>query len=136
QRFAWFIRQAERRDQRPRHDPTDLAGAVLGEPDVPVRAERDALGVAAGGGDRELGHLAQPRDTADLVGRSLGEPQVPVRARRYPERSSGRGWCRVLVDRPGRSDTPYPRVDVRILREPESSIVSARDGDRSGARMK
>ena len=49
-------------------DPPDLVAISLGEPEVAVRAGRDAEGGAASGGDRELGDDAGRRDPPDLVG--------------------------------------------------------------------
>ena len=45
-----------------------LLATVFGEPEVAVRAGRDARGAAAGRGDRELGDDAGRGDPADLVG--------------------------------------------------------------------
>src|SRR5581483_3110675 len=59
-------------------DRPDLGRAVLGEPQVPVRADGDALGGAALG-QAELGQTAGRRESADLGRPLLGEPHVPVR---------------------------------------------------------
>ena len=42
-------------DDAGRRDPADLVASTFGEPEVAVRAGRDADGLAAGRGDGELG---------------------------------------------------------------------------------
>ena len=65
----------------------------FGEPEVAVRAGRDAGGSAAGRGDRELGDDAGGGDPADLVASGLGEPEVAVGAGRDAVgRAAGGGW--------------------------------------------
>src|SRR5262249_13568746 len=64
---------------QPQNHAPDLAGAVLGEPEVAIRPDgqtkRPALAVRQG----ELGEGAAWGDTPDLAGTGLGEPEVAIR---------------------------------------------------------
>ena len=61
-------RRDGRRGEAHRAELADLAGAALGEPEVAVRAGRDAGRLAVGRGDRGLGDDARGGDPTDLVG--------------------------------------------------------------------
>ena len=55
-------------------DAPDLVAGILGEPQRPVRARRDAGGLAAGRGNREFGDGASGRDPSNFVCARLDEP--------------------------------------------------------------
>ncbi len=80
-----------------RGDPPNLVPPVLGEPDVAIRAGRDALRVAAksvltGPWQWEQGGAATGGDAPDAIPKGQGEPQVAIRPGRDAERVAiGRG---------------------------------------------
>jgi hypothetical protein len=60
---------------------------ALGEPEVPVSARDDAVGLLVAAAELELGDHAVERDATDPVRVRLGEPEVAVRADRDAEGS-------------------------------------------------
>src|SRR5206468_2220826 len=129
-------------------DPPDLVAAGLREPEVAVRAGRDAERAVTAigrtieiGRKRELGDHAGGSDPPDLVAAVLREPEVAVGADRDAVGAAerrGTGKRRELRDHPGGGDPPDP-VAV-VLREPEVAVGAGRDGawpvERSGIRKR
>src|SRR6266567_4751287 len=67
-------------NQRLPSGPTVMpSGRLLGEPQVAVRPDRDALRPATGRGNGECGEAARGGDAPDGVPLERGEPQVAVR---------------------------------------------------------
>jgi hypothetical protein len=78
--LAERCRHRQLEDLAGRHvELADLVDVALGEPDVAVGPDRDAVGSARGGQHGELGDHAARRDAAELVADRFGEPQVSVR---------------------------------------------------------
>jgi len=72
-----------------RGDASNLAHILLGEPDVAIRPDCDALRSAIGRGGAEPGEAAAGRDAPDDVPNLLGEPEIATRAARDAPRRAG-----------------------------------------------
>ena len=83
-----------------RRDPPDHVGEALGEPEVAIGAERDAVRATLCVWERELPQFAGRLHPSDHTTVGLGEPDVPVRASDDRVRAAFRDRKRELRDRP------------------------------------
>src|SRR5439155_23129679 len=87
-------------------DGADLVAEALGEPQVAVGTQGDAIWIAARRGDGELGEHPRRSDPPDLVAAELDEPQVAVGAGRDVVRVAGRRGDAELGEHPRGGDPP------------------------------
>src|SRR6266567_554760 len=113
-----------------RGDAPNLVDLELGEPEVAIRPDRDALRQAARCGDEEFGEAATGGETPDLVAGPLGEPQVAVRPDRDALRPVPGRWGGESRDAAIGSDTPD---DVGPSGEPQIAIRPGGDAERVAA---
>ena len=107
------------------HKPPDLVAALLGEPEVAVRARRDAERLAVAREDRELGERASGRNPPDPAGVEVGEPEVSVRSQSDcsgvatdPELGDlARGGGGRRARRQGKSQTGHGRSQSQAARQ-------------------
>src|SRR6266702_4819145 len=113
-----------------RGDAPNLVPLGLGEPQVAIGPDRDALRPATGRGNGECGEAARGGEAPDGVPLERGEPQVAVRPGRDELRPVQGRWGGESRDAAIGSDTPE---DVGPSGEPQIAIRPGGDAERVAA---